>query len=216
MTLAILVFLISGTSGLFSSKITLVSYFDNAEGIRQGQPVDFSGVPIGNVTAVHVVRGRPTAPVQVVMKVNQKYREFIVSGEKGSTATVQTAGVLGESFIDIITKVGATGPQVKDGDELKAGNTPGYADVIRSSQGTLQNIDVLLGHANDILAQIQGGKGTLGQVIYDPAMINKINGILNQVQGLLNDVNNGQGTIGQLFKDKTLYLKANDAIDKLD
>jgi phospholipid/cholesterol/gamma-HCH transport system substrate-binding protein len=222
-TLAILVFLISGTSGLFTRKITLITYFDNAEGLRPGQPVDLQGVAIGNVTGVRVVPGRPKAPVQVLMKINNKYAEFIRLGvktdkgviEKSSTATIQTAGVLGESFIDVDSR-NATGPPAVDGAELKAGNAPGYQDVIRASQSTLQNIDVLLGQAKDILATVQSGQGTLGQVINDPTMINKINSILNQVQGLLNDVNSGKGTIGELFTDKTLYLKANDAIDKLD
>lgn len=223
-TLAILVFLISGTSGIFTSKIRLVTYFDNAEGIRQGQPVDLQGVAIGNVTSVRVVPGRPKSPVEVMMRVNTKYADFIRLGEKnpktgqlekGSTATVQTAGVLGESYIDIDSRT-AVGPPAIDGSELTAGNAPGYADVIRSSQSTLQNVDVLLKQATDILASVQNSKGTLGQVINDPAMINKINTILDQIQGLLNDVNSGKGTIGQLFTDKTLAVKATDAIDKLD
>ena len=224
MTLAVLVFLISGTSGILTSKLHLIAYFDNAEGLRAGQPVDLQGVAIGNVTSVRVVPGRPKAPVQVIMKINGKFVEFIRVGEKnpktgqlenGSTATIQTAGVLGESFIDIDSRK-AVGPVVSDGAELQAGNAPGYGDVIRSSQSTLQNVDILLNRANEILAQVQEGKGTLGQVINDPTMVNKINGILNQVQGLLNDVSNGKGTIGQLFTDKTLVTKANDSLDKMN
>lgn len=221
-TLAILVFLISGTSGIFTNKIRLVTYFDNAEGIRSGQPVDLEGVPIGNVTNVRIVPGRPANPVEVTMKISGKYAEFIRLGqvvngkrERGSTATVQTAGVLGESFIDI-NSAKAVGPPATDGAELIAGNTPGYQDVIRASQGTLQNIDVLLKQTTDILSAVQSSKGTLGQVINDPTLINKINSVLNQVQALLNDVNSGKGTIGQLFTDKTLAVKATDAIDKID
>ncbi len=214
-TLAILVFLISGTSGIFTNKIKLVVYFDNAEGIRQGQPVDLQGVAIGNVTSVRVVPGRQLFPVEVMMNVNKKYAEFIRIGKEGSTATVQTAGVLGESFIDIDSRT-AKGPPAVDGAELVAGNTPGYQDVIRSSQSTLQKVDVLLRQTTDILGAVQNSKGTLGQVINDPTMINKINAILNQVQALLNDVNSGKGTIGQLFTDKTLAVKATDAIDKID
>ena len=228
MTLAVLAFLISGTSGILTSKITLVTYFDNAEGLRAGQPVDLQGVAIGNVTSVHVVPGRPRSPVQVTMKINGKYAEFIYLGvknkkgeiENASVATIQTAGVLGESFIDIdSSKIDLTkpaGPRAHDGAELPPGNAPGYQDVIKSSQTTLQRVDVLLGQASDILKQVQEGNGTLAQFINDPTTINKINGILNQVQGLLNDVNSGRGTIGQLFTDKTLITKANDAIDKLD
>jgi phospholipid/cholesterol/gamma-HCH transport system substrate-binding protein len=211
-TLAILVFLISGTSGLFTRKATLTVYFDNAEGLRPGQPVDLQGVAIGNVRSVRVVPGRQLDPVEVVMRINSDFLPLI---HKDSKATVMTAGVLGESFVDIDSKA-ATKPPAKDGDVLPASNAPGLQDVVRQSQSSLQNIDVLVNRAAAILEEIQSGKGTLHQAIYDPTMIKKINSILDQVQGLLNDVSNGKGTIGKFFADDTLYRKANDAVDKID
>jgi phospholipid/cholesterol/gamma-HCH transport system substrate-binding protein len=212
LTLALLVFLISGTSGLFTKKITLITYFDNAEGIRAGQPVDLQGVAIGNVQTVRVVPGRPASPVQVVMRVNAKFQPFI---HQDSEATIETAGVLGESFIDIDSRK-ATGPVVKDGTELKPGNAPGIQDVVRTSQTSLQNVDILVKRADSILAEIQNGNGSLGKLIYDPTMFNKINLILNQVQGLLNDVSNGKGTIGKFFADDSLYRKADSLVTKAD
>lgn len=210
--MALLVFLISGTGGIFTSKIALITYFDNAEGLRPGQPVDLQGVAIGNVQSVRVVPGRQVDPVQVVLRINAKFQPFI---REDSTATITTAGVLGESFVDIDSR-SAKGPLVHDGSIIKPGNAPSVGDVVRSSQGTLQNIDILIKNANAILEQVQGGKGTLGKVIYDPAMVNKINAVLDQVQGLLNDVSNGKGTIGKFFADDTFYRKANDAVDKID
>ncbi len=214
-TLALLVFLISGTGGLLTRKITLVTHFDNAEGLRPGQPVDLQGLPIGNVQSIRVVPvtpDRPKSPIEVTMRVNAKYQPFI---HKDSKATIETAGVLGESFVDI-DSLGATGAIVTDNAELQPGNAPGIQDIVKSSQTSLQNVDILVKRADKILAEIQSGKGTLGQVISDPTMINKINAILNQVQGLLNDVNNGKGTIGKFFSDDSLYRKANDAVDKID
>ena len=160
MALALLVFLISGTGGLFSSKITLITYFDNAEGIRQGQPVDLQGVAIGNVKSVKVVPGKPLSPVQVVMRVNKDFQQFIHTDSK---ATIETAGVLGESFVDIDSKE-AKGAIVKDGTELPPGNAPGIQDVVKTSQTSLQNIDVLVKRADAILAEIQNGNGSLGKV----------------------------------------------------
>ncbi|HEY6938640.1 MAG TPA: MlaD family protein, partial [Terriglobales bacterium] len=49
--LIILIFLMTGSSGLFTRKITLYSYFDNASGLRVGAPVRLEGVDIGNVKA---------------------------------------------------------------------------------------------------------------------------------------------------------------------
>ena len=60
-TLGLLIFLMSGTGGLFTSKIELKSYFDNANGLREGAPVRLAGVDIGNVTKILVVRDREQA-----------------------------------------------------------------------------------------------------------------------------------------------------------
>ena len=55
-TLGFLIFLMSGTGGLFTTKIQLKSYVDNANGLREGAPVRLAGVDIGNVTKILVVQ----------------------------------------------------------------------------------------------------------------------------------------------------------------
>ncbi len=211
-TLAVLVFLMSGTAGILSRKITLITYFDNAEGLRAGQPVDLQGVPIGNVSSVKVVADRPRTPVRVVMKINRDYAPLI---HKDSTATVKTAGVLGESFVDIESKE-TKKPPVSEGDELPHEEAPGLQDVVRSSQSTLTNLDVLVKRLDRIVSEVESGKGTLHGVVYDPTLINKVNALVDQLQNLIADVSNGKGTIGKFFADETFYRKANDAVDKLD
>ena len=75
-TLAVLIFLMSGTAGLFTKKIFLKVYFDNASGLREGAPVRLNGVDIGNVVEIRIVRDKDKqlTPVQVTMKVSSKYR----------------------------------------------------------------------------------------------------------------------------------------------
>ena len=211
--LAILVFLMSGTAGFLTRKITLITYFDNAEGLRSGQPVDLNGVPVGNVTSVRVISDRPKTPVRVAMKVN---RDFAALIHKDSTATVKTAGVLGESFVDIQNQEPPRKPPVADGDELPHENAPGLEDVVRSSQSTLVNVDTLIKRLDRIVSEVESGQGTLHGVIYDPTLINRANTLVNQIQQLVADVSNGKGTIGKFFADETFYRKANDAVDKLD
>src|SRR5262249_72389 len=130
-------------------------------------------------------------------------------------AIILTAGVLGESYVDINNK-DATGGPVQDGGELESVNAPGLQDVVRSSQSTLQNLDVLVKRLDRIVAEVESGKGSLGKIINDPAMYNKATGVLNQIQTLLNDVSEGKGTIGKLLADETLANKLIDSVDKLD
>ena len=213
-TLGILILLMSGTGGVFTKKITLRSYFDNAGGLREGAPVRLQGVDIGNVSAIRVVSDparRPT-PVEVTLKVNTKYHRNL---HKDSVTLMATAGVLGETYIDIDSSQ-ATGPEVQPGDVLATRETPQIEDVVRASQSTLQNLDALEKRVDRILAFIESGQGSIGKVIYDPSLYNQLNATVSQFQGLVNDVTSGKGSLGKLLVDDQLYRSANATIDKLN
>jgi phospholipid/cholesterol/gamma-HCH transport system substrate-binding protein len=210
--LMVLIFLMSGTGGWFTRKITLRSYFDNAGGLREGAPVRLAGVDIGNVKSVRIASGKPTTPVEVTMKVNTKYAFDL---RKDSLTLLSTAGVLGETYVDIDSSA-AKGPEVTNGDTLPAQNQPQLEDVVRASQGTLQNMDSLLKRVDRIMTFIESGQGSIGKVIYDPALYNQVNATVAEFKGLVDDVQNGKGSLGPLFTNDEMYKKAMAAIDKLN
>ena len=211
-TLAVLIFMMSGTGGWLTHKIILKAYFDNAGGLREGAPVRLSGVDIGNVKTVRIVSGKPLTPVEVTMKVNTSYS---FSLRKDSVALLSTAGVLGETFVDIDSSL-AKGPVVVDGDTLATRSQPDIQDVVRQSQGTLQNMDAVLKRLDRIVAFVESGQGSIGKVIYDPGLYDRLNATVNEFKGLVDDVKNGQGSLGPLFTSDEAYKKAIAAIDKLN
>ena len=213
-TLGVLIFLMSGTGGLFTSKIKLKSYFDNANGLREGAPVRLAGVDIGNVTNILVVRDRTKqlTPVEVTMKVNTHY---LFNLRKDSLTLLSTAGVLGETYIDIDSSQ-AKGPQATDGDVLPSREVPDFGDMVRAGQGTLQNMDALLKRLDRIVAFVESGQGSVGKLLYDPTLYNRLNSTVNEFQGLVNQVAQGKGTLGKLFSDEELYNKANATVDKIN
>ena len=213
-TLGILILLMSGTGGVLTRKITLKSYFDNAGGLREGAPVRLQGVDIGNVSRIRVVSdpGRRLTPVEVTLKVNTIYHSNL---RKDSVTLLSTAGVLGETYIDI-DSAQARGSEVAPGDVLPTRETPDIQDVVRASQSTLQNLDALERRVDRILAFIESGQGSIGKVIYDPTLYNRLNATIVQFQGLVNDVTSGKGSLGKLLVDDQLYRNANATIDKLN
>ena len=213
-TLAILILLMSGTGGIFTHKILLKSYFDNAGGLREGAPVRLQGVDIGNVTRIRVIAdpSHKLNPVEVTMKVNTKYHENL---RKDSMTTLSTAGVLGETYLDI-DSAQAKGPEIHEGDVLATREAPQIEDVVRASQSTLQNLESLEKRVDRILAFVESGQGSIGKVIYDPGLYNRLNATVAQFQDLVADVANGKGSIGKLLVDDELYRKANATVDKLN
>ena len=208
----VLIFVMSGTGGWFTTKITLRSFFDNAGGLREGAPVRMAGVDIGNVKTVRIVSGNPATPVEVTMKVNTRYSFNL---RKDSITVLSTAGILGETYVDIDSSA-AKGAEAKDGDTLAAKGQPDIQDVVRASQGTLQNMDALLKRLDRILAFVESGQGSIGKVIYDPALYDRLNATVGEFKGLMDDVQSGKGSIGPLLTSDETYKKVIAAIDKVN
>ena len=214
LVLALLLFLMSGTGGYFSKRITLVSYFDNAEGLRVGAPVRLSGVDIGNVAKILVVpdRDKQLTPVEIVMKVSTKYSFNL---RRDTLASLETAGVLGETFMDMDSSQ-AIGPPARDGDTLPTRVHPDFNEVVRSSQSTLQNMDALLKRADRILAFAESGKGSLGKLIYDPTLYDRFSETVAELKTVVDEIAKGQGSLGQLINSNDAYNKFVATLDKMN
>jgi len=211
-TLAVLIFLMSGTGGFLTKKIVLYSYFDSSEGLRNGAPVRLEGVDIGNVTSIRLVADHQPTPVKVTMRVNTTYSFNL---RKDSVASLATAGVLGETYINI-TSTFAKGPEAGDGDTLATHANPGIDDVVRASQSTLQNMDALLKRLDRIVAFVESGQGSIGKLIYDPGLYDRLNTTVAEFKGLMDDIQQGKGSIGPLLTSDEAYKKAMTALDKVN
>jgi phospholipid/cholesterol/gamma-HCH transport system substrate-binding protein len=211
--LTALIFLMAGsTGGIFSRKVTLRSYFENSAGLKNGAPVNLEGVTIGTVTDIKIVPARKLTPVEVTMKIGSKYRDAV---HTDSTSSLETIGVLGDTVVDINSK-SATGPEVQNNAELKTNETPNLSDVIKSSQGTIEQLNTILAKVDHLADSLNSTKGSIGELINNPDLYNKAVATLNQLSQLVDTVANGKGSIGKLVADDTLYNHINDIVAKLD
>jgi phospholipid/cholesterol/gamma-HCH transport system substrate-binding protein len=214
--LAVLVFLISGTTGLFTPTLRLISYVDNAGGLRTGAPVRLQSVDIGNVENIRIVNHHDASgastPVEIIMKVNANFRPFL---HTDSQVLLTTAGVLGETFIDI-DSTQARGAVAANYSELPSKAVPDIEDVVRSSQSTLQNVNILVTRLDHIVSAVESQQGSVGKLIYDKQLYNNLNSSVAQVNAMLSDLDNGRGSLGKLIADDTLYTRATATIDKLN
>jgi len=204
----------TGTTGLFTKKILLRAYVDDAGGLRVGAPVRLEGVDIGNVTGIRVVsdQKRRRSPVEITMKTTTKYADTM---NTGCQAELATAGVLGEVYLNLDCRA-SQGEPLKSGDELATRDSPQLQDVVRASQGTLQNVNVLVKQLSDILNYIQSGQGSIGKIIYDSTLYDRANNTLGQLQHIADEINSPKGSIGKLLNSDELYNKVNTSIDNVN
>ena len=207
-----LIFLMSGsTGGLFAPKLILRSYFENASGLKNGAPVTLEGVTIGNVLRIRVVPERSPTPVEVTMRIGDKFAPFL---HTDSNTVIAQAGVLGDSFVDITSKH-ATGPPPPNNSELRSVDTPSIQDVVASSEVALKHITVMMGKIDTLLDTLNSKKGTAGKLMNDPELYDKLTKVSTNLETITRTMAGGEGTLGKLIRDDTLYQRLNTSVDKL-
>jgi phospholipid/cholesterol/gamma-HCH transport system substrate-binding protein len=214
--LTTLLFLMTSSSGMSfgSRKLTITTYFENSAGLKKGAAVTLEGVTIGVVRLVTVTTApeRKLTPVKVEMRIDSKYQSSL---HTDSTAALSTIGVLGDTVVDINSQV-ATGPMLRDGDELKTLETPSLTDVVKASQGTIESLNVILAKMNAVVDNIQSGKGSVGQLINSPDLYNKATKTVDELNKIEVGLNEGRGSIGKLVTDDTLYNRLDATAGKLE
>ncbi len=214
--LCALLILMTNSSGLslFSHKILARAYFANAKGLKSGAPVGLEGVTIGEVKSVNLTSdpAHRATPVEVIMKLDPRFRNSIHTDSKVSLSTV---GVLGDTVVDINSR-SAVGPELRNGDTLLSVETPSMNDVVRSSQNTIESFDLVMARLNLIATRMQNGVGTAGKLFNDPQLYNQLTATLTQLQILLLHLNRGQGSMGKLLHDDQLYDRLNETVGRLD
>lgn len=114
-----LVIVLMPPSSLNLHTIEVTTYFQNAAGLREGAPVRIAGVDVGKVKSVRVRPEIKDGTVKVLMKVGTPYELRIPND---SVVLLETAGVLGETYVDIDT-ANASGPHIADHGVLKSRET---------------------------------------------------------------------------------------------
>ena len=215
--LTTLLFLMTSASGLgvFTKKLTVTTYFENSAGLKEGAAVNLQGVTIGNVKTITVVTtpDRKLTPVQVVMKLDTKYQSSL---HTDSTAALTTVGVLGDTVVDINSQV-ATGPMLQDGAVLKTLETPSITDVVKESQGTIEQLNVILNKLNTVVDNLQSGKGSFGQLLTNPELYNKFVATANDLDKVVLKLNSKDNSVGALLNDNgAMYGKLDDTVANVD
>jgi phospholipid/cholesterol/gamma-HCH transport system substrate-binding protein len=211
--LAIGIFFISGQVGFFSRRYTLKAYTSEAGGLREGAQVRLAGVAVGNLRRIQISPYHERARgVELVMSVARTYQKEI---RADSRATIETVGLLGESYVNL-TRGSPSQEVIPDGGVLKSSEEADIKRVVQNANDVIVNLRVLSAKFNDIAGQIQSGKGSLGKVVYDQTLYNRLNKTTDTLDRMVTRIDQGQGTLGKFLTDETLYNTALGTVDRLN
>ncbi len=244
--LAVMIFLLTGNSKLFSKDEVIYTYMDDSAALAKGAPVRLNGISVGKVKDIALSgESTPQRVIKISLEIEKKMLPMI---PVDSVAAISAENVLGTKYINI--KKGQSNVAVQPGAEIKSLDTREFDEVVQqgyslltSLQGIVKRIDAIVGLVevgrgsigkllvdetlyDKIIAIVTEGqkittalttdKGTMGKLIYDDTLYKDVRGSLARVDGLLADLEQGKGTAGKFLKDEALYTDARKSLGELN
>jgi phospholipid/cholesterol/gamma-HCH transport system substrate-binding protein len=209
----LLLFLLTGGTDWFSKKVPLHVYLSDAAGLQAGAAVRINGIPAGRVDRVGL--SGETNPERVI-KVDFDVNENMIRQIPGdSQASVGSDNLLGSTkFLDI-TK-GTQSVPIQPNSTIKSENTLQFDQLVKQGFGVLDSAQGILKKIDEVVSDVQNGKGTIGKLLVDPTLYNSLQNTVNQVQLLSSTLNSKSGTIGRLVNDDTIYKQVEALVTRLD
>ena len=172
-----------------------------------------AGIMVGNVSHIRLSPYTdPERAVELDLKIARQYQKDI---RADSVGTVETVGLLGDSYVDISR--GSPGQAVIGNDgSIKTAEKVDITAVVHNANEAITNLRTLSAKVEEITEQVQSGKGTMGQLIYDPSLYKKINATAGTLEALVDHVEHGQGSLGKLMTDDTMYTRTVATLDRVN
>jgi phospholipid/cholesterol/gamma-HCH transport system substrate-binding protein len=229
--------------GVLEKRYTLYANFRDVQGLDPGADVRLAGMKAGRVDGVRIENGL----VRVTMNIDQSFEV-----KKDSVARLDFRALSGDRFVSVSLGT-PTAKRAEPGDTIEGETPASFTDVVdklavvadsvtdlmgdldRSSERLLTNLADLieenrtaLGTTAQSLASITGkldrGTGTLGLLLNDPTLYDRVTGTMGDVRQSVQDLgtvarnlSEGHSTLGKLAtQDDGLYGELRETVDNLN
>jgi len=210
---ALLIFLLTGGKGWFTTQVPLQVYVADAAGLTESAPVRINGIGAGKVKGVELSGDtNPQRIIKIDFAVDENMLKQIPND---SIASIASDNLLGSTKFLQITK-GRSPTPVQAGSTLKSANTQEFDQLVQQGFGVLDSAQAILQKIGDIVGQIELGKGTIGKILVDESLYNSLQATVNQVQLLATTLNSKTGTFGHLINDNALYDQLETMVTRVD
>jgi phospholipid/cholesterol/gamma-HCH transport system substrate-binding protein len=212
--LAVAVYKLGKAANLFTKRYELIAFVKEAPALRVGGSVDVAGQLAGTIKEIRFLP--PDADtmknLRIVIAIDERLHEQ-VRGD--SRAHVKTLGLLGDKVIDISpgTPKYAT---LKNGDTIQVEPTLDYEQVLAKAASAVNDVVALTHDLRGLTSNLVAGKGTMGQLLTNPALYDQLEGTLTRTNDLLARVQSSRGTLARFLDDPALYDQMVGAVSSVD
>ncbi|MCX7988733.1 MAG: MlaD family protein [Thermodesulfovibrio sp.] len=195
-----------GIQALLQKREQIEVRINDVKGLRKGAPVRVAGVDVGYVKDIKLHKDFGTV---VKVSLNKEILDYLKVDAK---ASVQTIGLLGDKYLEIIP-----GDSSTPFDPSKA--MYGYPqteirDIVGVATSTINRIDSLIYKVDILITDIMESKGSFSKLINDPSLYDNLNTSISELKKIIEDIRTG--SLGMLSKDKELYQKLSNTIKNFE
>jgi phospholipid/cholesterol/gamma-HCH transport system substrate-binding protein len=201
---AIAIFYLGRKQDLFSSSVTVKSYFEDVKGLMEGNKVQYSGITVGHVSHIEIIND---TTILVEMAVDKDVQKFI---RKDSRVDIGSDGLMGSKIVNI--NPGSSSAQaIVDNDVLKTQESVDFQDVLEEAQSVMRDTRQITNNLQDISRKMNEGDGDLAVLLNEDKITTKLNqfgdemlAISSTSEEILEKVNRGDGDLGRLINDSII------------
>jgi len=194
------VFVIGGKQNLFTPTFTLTADFETVSGLQRGSTVRFTGIDVGTVDEIEIMG---VSKVTIKMTIVSNVKPFI---KKDSKVTVISEGLVGNKIVEI-TSGSPEAASVESGDKLTSIRPISTEDIFKNLKETGDNTVALTKDLSDIVAKVNQGEGTIGQLMTNDRLYrtidNTVTGFSNSTEELNRAIRNISGNVDAISEDIT-------------
>ena len=145
------VFFIGKESTIFNRTFTISATFRNVEGLQKGDNVWLSGVKVGTVKGVEIIK---EGKVIVNLSLREKQNQFI---RRNATAQIGSDGFIGNKIV--VIRPGDAPEIVEDNDTINAVSPTDTQEIINIAKQVGENTKSITTDLKAIMTKINKGQG---------------------------------------------------------
>ena len=205
------VYLIGQRQNMFKKTFMISAYFQNVNGLQNGNNVRYSGIDIGSVKGITMIND---STIKVDMAIEEKIISHI---KKNAIATIGSDGLVGNMIVNIVPGIGIDA-LISNGDIIETYSKIGADDILSTLSVSSENAALLTSDLLKITTAMIEGKGTLGVLLNDTIMAKELRQSITNLKiasrGATNTINELNTIITSIkTKDNTvLGMLLNDTI----
>jgi len=188
------ILLVGNIRETFTTKLELISLFDDVGGLKKGDNIWFSGVKIGTVNNLEFY-GK--SQVEVTIAIDVKSQKYIF---KNAKVKLSSDGFIGNKILVIYGGTDDAGI-VSDGDTLLVEKTLGTEEILATLQENNQNILAITTDIKELTHKIVAGDGSVGKLLNDDFIYADIVSSVSSIKTTVKDAQKMMNSLSEITAD---------------